>query len=191
MKQNIFEELSQVDCSKHVEKKGKFSYLSWTHAVSELLKRHPEATWDTKRFEGMPFMSTSAGVFVEVGVTVNGIERTQIHPVLNHQNKPIPQPSSFEIFTSIQRALVKAIALHGLGLYIYAGEDLPEQPEVSPLDNGQIKTIRDALGALQLTEDDLLQAGNFQVPLTQIHADKYENIMDWLNGQQQQEGMDK
>jgi hypothetical protein len=129
---NYFDELSKVDCSKHVEKKGKFSYLSWPFAVSELRKRHPEATWEVCRFNGAPFMETNAGVFVEVAVTVNGCTLSQIHPVLNSNNRPIAQPNAFEINTSIQRALVKAIALHGLGLFVYAGEDLPEGEEPAP-----------------------------------------------------------
>src|SRR6185437_6256533 len=122
-----FDALAAVDCSAYVEKKGKFTYLSWTFAVSELLKRHPSATWRTLETpEGWPYWQTEAGCFVKVGVTVDGIERVQIHPVLDGNNKTIAQPNAFQVNTSIQRALVKAIALHGLGLYIYAGEDLPE-----------------------------------------------------------------
>lgn len=122
---NYFTELSKVDCSRNIEKKGGFSYLSWPFAVQQLLNRHPDATWETKRFDGMPFMRTSCGYFVEVGVTVNGVERCQILPVLDNKNRPINEPNAFQINTSIQRCLVKAIALHGLGLHIYAGEDLP------------------------------------------------------------------
>jgi hypothetical protein len=73
----------------------------------------------------VPYMRTEAGYFVEVAVTVNNITRSQIHPVLDHRNQPLAKPSSFDINTAIQRCLAKAIALHGLGLYIYAGEDLP------------------------------------------------------------------
>lgn len=78
------------------------------------------------RFDGKPYLLCEAGVFVEVAVTVQGITLSQIHPVLDGRNRPIPEPTAFEINTSIQRCLVKAIALHGLGLYIYAGEDLPQ-----------------------------------------------------------------
>lgn len=122
---NYYADLSKIDVSEHIEKKGRFSYLSWAWAVDQLRKKHPEATWEVIRFDGMPYMKTDCGYFVEVAVTVNGITLSQIHPVLNNQNKPIAQPNAFEINTSIQRCLVKAIALHGLGLYIYAGEDLP------------------------------------------------------------------
>lgn len=127
---NYFAELNKIDVSKYVEKKGKFSYLSWTYAIQTLKKHHPDATWDIERDEkGQPFFKTEFGVFVEVSVTVNGITHSQIHPVLDNNNRPIEKPNAFQINTSIQRCLVKAIALHGLGLYIYAGEDLPELDE--------------------------------------------------------------
>lgn len=122
---NYFANLSQIDVSKHTETKGKFSYLSWPFAVETLGKIHPTATWEVVRHEGMPYLKTEFGVFVEVAVTIDGVIKGQIHPVLDNRNKPISSPNTFQINTSIQRALVKAIALHGLGLYIYAGEDLP------------------------------------------------------------------
>lgn len=122
---HYFTDLLGVNVNEHIEKKNGFSFLSWPFAVAELRKRHPDATWEVIRSEGKPFTETSAGCFVEVAVTVGGITLSQIHPVIDHRNKTIPQPTAFDINTSIQRALVKAIALHGLGLYIYAGEDLP------------------------------------------------------------------
>ncbi|KOS26583.1 hypothetical protein ADK18_18410 [Bacillus anthracis] len=126
---NYFAELASIDVSKHVEKKGRFSYLSWSWAVDQLLKKHPDATWQVVRFDGLPYMKTEVGYFVEVEVTVNNITRSQIHPVLDNYNKPIAKPTSFQINTSIQRCLAKAIALHGLGLYIYSGEDIPQDDE--------------------------------------------------------------
>ena len=140
---NYFTELDQVDVTKHIEKKGKFSYLSWAYAVRELKKRHPSATWIVHEYgeKGVPFVATECGYFVKVTVIVNDVEMTQVHPVLNHQNQPIPAPNSFQINTSIQRCLAKAIALHGLGLHLYAGEDLPPSP---PLDTKQ-QTILQSL----------------------------------------------
>lgn len=126
---NYFAELAIIDVSKHVEKKGRFSYLSWSWAVDQLLKKYPDATWQVVRFDGLPYMKTEVGYFVEVEVTVNNITRSQIHPVLDNYNKPIAKPTSFQINTSIQRCLAKAIALHGLGLYIYSGEDIPHDDE--------------------------------------------------------------
>lgn len=125
---NYFAALSAINVNEHVEKKGGFSYLSWPYAVAQLRLAEPTATWETRRFDGLPYLATEAGVFVEVAVTVQGVTLSQIHPVLDTRNRPIPQPTAFDINTSIQRCLVKAIALHGLGLYIYAGEDLPALP---------------------------------------------------------------
>ena len=123
---NTFRTLFQIDVAKHVEKKGQFSYLSWPFAVAQLRLADPHAHWEVRRFDGLPFLATDLGYFVEVAVTVNSITLSQIHPVLDGRNRPILAPTVFDINTSIQRCLVKAIALHGLGLSIYAGEDLAD-----------------------------------------------------------------
>ena len=122
---NIFRTLLQIDVSAHVEKKGQFAYLSWPYAVAQLRQADPSACWEVRRFDGLPYLATELGYFVEVAVTVAGVTLSQIHPVLDARNKPLLAPTPFDINTSIQRCLVKAIALHGLGLSIYAGEDLP------------------------------------------------------------------
>jgi hypothetical protein len=122
---NYFIELSKINVNEHVERKGQFSYLSWPFAVSQLRQFDPVATWHVQRFDGLPYLMTDLGVFVEVAVCVKGVSLSQIHPVLDSKNRPILAPTAFDINTSIQRCLVKAIALHGLGLYLYSGEDLP------------------------------------------------------------------
>ena len=135
---NYFLELSRINVNEHVERKGQFSYLSWPFAVSQLRQFDPVATWQVQRFDGLPYLMTDLGVFVEVSVCVKGVSLSQIHPVLDSKNRPILAPTAFDINTSIQRCLVKAIALHGLGLYLYSGEDLPlasDEPkaEVKPV----------------------------------------------------------
>jgi hypothetical protein len=90
-------------------------------------------------------METSTGFFVQVTVTVGGVARTQIHPVLDNRNKTLEKPNAFQINTSIQRCLAKAIALHGLGLYIFAGEDVPQ---VEPLNEKQLKQINNLIDSL-------------------------------------------
>ena len=134
---NYFARLNAINVSDHIEKKGGFSYLSWPYAVAQLRLADPTATWNVVRFNGLPYLATDAGVFVEVAVTVQGVTLSQIHPVLDGRNRPLLAPSSFDVNTSIQRALVKAIALHGLGLYIYAGEDLPVTPSESSAANDE------------------------------------------------------
>lgn len=131
--ENYFTRLNSINVTEHLEKKGSFAYLSWPFAVAQLREAEPTACWEVRRFDGLPYQKTELGYFVEVAVTVQGVTLSQIHPVLNADNLPIAQPTVFDINTSIQRCLVKAIALHGLGLGVYAGEDLPgarEQPQV-------------------------------------------------------------
>ncbi len=128
---SLFKTLNSVNVNDYTEKKGRFTYLSWTFAVKELLKVCPTAQWHVHEYKDIngnevPYMQSESGCYVRVTVIADGIERSQVHPVLNGYNKTVMKPNSFEINTSIQRCLTKAISLHGLGLYIYAGEDLPD-----------------------------------------------------------------
>ncbi|PEK75517.1 DUF1071 domain-containing protein [Bacillus toyonensis] len=192
--ENYFTTLSQIDCTEHIEKKGKFSYLSWAWAVKRLREVDPTATWNVKRFDGVPYLKTDCGYFVEVEVIVQGLPLCQIHPILNNQNKPITEPNSFDINTSIQRCLVKAIALHGLGLYIYAGEDLPEVPEkqISPQQIGAIKVNIKKLATLRKVDEDTIKAHLSISDIKELTFTQAEEILKksskWvLNAQKEQE----
>lgn len=177
MTESIFNRLYKTDVTKHIEKKGRFSYLSWAYAVKALREIDPEATWEIKKFgDGqVPFMETRCGFFVEVAVTVQGITLSQVHPVLDNNNKAVVEPNAFQINTSIQRCLVKAIALHGLGLHIYQGEDLPTEEGMTadrksqkttpkpknpsaPLSEKQGKMIGDKCKAKKISREQLLKA---------------------------------
>ena len=129
----LFEELSKLNVSDKTEKKGKFTYLSWTYAWSELKKRSPNAKVKVYHDENtnMPYFSSDAGVIVKVGVTVDDLEHISYLPCMDFSNKAkkADKVDMMDVNKAIQRATVKAIALHGLGLYIYAGEDLPEGEE--------------------------------------------------------------
>jgi len=174
-KTNYFTELDQVDITKHIEKKGNFSYLSWPYAVRELKKRHPEATWTVHEYgEGFPFIKTECGFFVKVTVTINGIDATQIHPVLDHKNKTINSPDAFQINTSIQRCLVKTIGLHGLGIHLYAGEDLPPSP---PIDGLQQKELLDLLTDRN-AEEGLVDTVRHQISIGQINQSNFLKAME-------------
>ncbi|HLS57445.1 MAG TPA: DUF1071 domain-containing protein [Zeimonas sp.] len=142
MSENYFAVLNRINVNEHVEKKGQFSYLSWPFAVTQLRLADPAATWEVRRFDGLPFLRSETGYFVEVAVTVQGVTLSQVHPVLDAKNRPIFEPTCFDINASIQRALVKAIALHGLGLYIYAGEDLPQGEEPEPAKPAELDDSR-------------------------------------------------
>ena len=125
-----FERLAAVNVNAHVEKKSGMSYLSWAWAWDYLLRLDGDASF----VYGEPSVFADGTVMVYCTVTAFGRARTAHLPVMDNRNKPIVGPSSFATNTAMQRALVKAIALHGLGLYLYAGEDLPlaETPEPVP-----------------------------------------------------------
>ena len=116
-------ELRKINVNEHTEKKGKFTYLSWAWAVDQLLQADPMASWDYQA--PMQFGDT---LMVFCSVTAFGKTMTAQLPVLNAQNKAIANPDAFAVNTAMQRCLAKAIALHGIGLYIYAGEDIPDEP---------------------------------------------------------------
>jgi hypothetical protein len=142
---NYFEELNEINVSDKVEKKSNLSYLSWAWAWAELKKKHPTAKKNVvKNDKGWLYHTDGRTCWVEVSVTVNEIEETEYLPIMDFRNQSIPadKVTSMNVNTSLQRAITKAIARHGLGLYIYAGEDLPESD--SPLDN---PTVMEALGA--------------------------------------------
>ncbi len=140
-----FERMAAIDCGPYIEKKNGLSYLSWAWAVDQLLRADPGASWsygDPVRFGDT--------MMVFCTVTAFGQPRTMQLPVMDHRNKAIANPDAFAINTAMQRCLVKAIALHGLGLYIYAGEDVPRNQDAAPaedvpdLDNAIVATLESA-----------------------------------------------
>ena len=104
MNDNYFARLAAINVNDHIEKKGQFSYLSWPFAVAQLRQADPTATWEVRRFDGLPFLRTETGYYVEVAVTVQGVTLSQIHPVLDAKNRPILEPTCFDVNASIQRA---------------------------------------------------------------------------------------
>ena len=179
-KKSTFEVLNAVNVNEFTEKKGNFTYLSWAWAVRELLKVDPKATWIVHEYPHgngetqSPYMRTGAGCFVKVTLTVDGIERTQIHPVLDNRNQTIDEPNAFQINTSIQRCLTKAIALHGLGLYIYAGEDLPVDDPLTPEEINMIVTTAKSIdksksnGIQQMLDDGSINRTNYAASLAKL-----------------------
>jgi hypothetical protein len=127
-------ELLKLNVNDHVEKKQNLSYLSWAWAWAEALKADPAASFEVKTFKQVvneawtevPYMAVNGTAMVWVTVTLFGKPMTCFLPVMDHRNKPITNPDAFQVNTAIMRCMTKGLALHGLGLYIYAGEDLPE-----------------------------------------------------------------
>lgn len=141
-----FERLAAVDCGRYIEKKNGLAYLSWAWAVDQLLRADPAASWSYG--EPRQFGET---MMVYCTVKAFGQERTMQLPVMDHKNKAIPNPDAFAVNTAMQRCLVKAIALHGLGLYVYAGEDVPrQQDEAAPAaDDAQNERLLNVLQELR------------------------------------------
>lgn len=129
---NYFKDLNAIDCSGKIEKKNGLSYLSWAFAWGEAKKYDPNANYTIyENADGWNYFTDGRTCWVKTGVTVNGIEHIEYLPVMDFRNKSIPLESvtSFDVNKTIQRSLTKAVARHGLGLYIYAGEDLPEESD--------------------------------------------------------------
>ena len=127
---NYFNDLYAVNVNGHTEKKNGLTYLSWAWAWGEIKKKHPDATYTVyENAEGWNYHTDGRTCWVKTGVTVNGIEHIEYLPVMDYKNKSISTENvtSFDVNKAIQRSLTKACARHGLGLYIYAGEDLPEE----------------------------------------------------------------
>lgn len=129
---NYFEELNKINVNDKTEGKGKFTYLSWAFAWAELKKKHPDATYTVyENAHGWNYHTDGRYAWVKTGVTVEGIEHIEYLPVMDFNNKSITvdKITSFDVNKTIQRSLTKAVARHGLGLYIYAGEDLPDESD--------------------------------------------------------------
>lgn len=134
--QTLFNQLNQKNVNDHVEKKNGLTYLAWSYAHQELKKIDPNYTVKTHDFPHpdipidnyfVPYLATPEGYFVQVSVTVKGHTETEWLPVLDFRNKSLAKGSAttFDINKAQKRCFVKAAALHGLGLYIYNGEEVP------------------------------------------------------------------
>lgn len=129
-----YSSLRKVNVNEHIEKKNGLSYLSWAWAVDTLLQNDSAATWTYG--EPVKFGET---LMVFCTVTAFGKNMTAQLPVMDYRNKAIPNPDAMSVNTAMQRCLAKAIALHGLGLYIYAGEDLPEEDSAKKPETPELK----------------------------------------------------
>ena len=129
-KLSVFETLNAINVNEHTEKKNGLTYLSWAWAWAEVKKHYPTAFYTIyENAQGMNYHTDGRTCWVKTGVTIEGLEHIEYLPVMDFRNASIPadKVTSFDVNKAIQRSLTKAVARHGLGLYIYAGEDLPEQ----------------------------------------------------------------
>lgn len=127
---SVFKTLNAINVNEHVEQKNGLTYLSWAWAWAKVKELYPDATYTVyENKDGWNYHSDGKTCWVKTGVTINGLEHIEMLPVMDYRNSSIPadKVTSFDVNKAIQRSLTKACARHGLGLYIYAGEDLPEE----------------------------------------------------------------
>lgn len=132
-KKNVFETLSAINVSGKTEKKNSLTYLSWAYAWGEVKKLYPNATYkvyerEDPQFGPINYFTDGRTAWVKVGVTIEGLEHVEMLPIMDYRNKAIPldKVTSCDVNKTIQRAITKASARHGLGLYVYAREDYPD-----------------------------------------------------------------
>jgi len=126
----VFKKLNSVNVNEHTEKKDGLTYLSWAWAWAEVKKLFPQANYKIYENEsGWNYHTDQRTGWVKTGVTIEGLEHIEYLPIMGFKNKSIviDNITSFDVNKAIQRSLTKAVARHGLGLYIYAGEDLPQE----------------------------------------------------------------
>ena len=141
---NYFSKLNSINCNDKTEKKNGLTYLAWAYAWGEVKKLFPDATYTIYENANGWFYHTDGNTcWVKTGVTINGIEHIEYLPVMDYKNRSIPveQVTSFDVNKAIQRSLTKAVARHGLGLYIYAGEDLPDEGEQQEVQSQPSKAV--------------------------------------------------
>jgi hypothetical protein len=128
-----FKDLRTINVNQHIEKKGNLSYLSWAWAVDTLLQEDPTAHWE---FHEPTFFGET--VMVRCTVYALGKSMTMHLPVMDHKNNAVKSPDARKVSDAMMRCLAKCIATFGIGLYIYAGEDVPSEGEPEPVDLGPI-----------------------------------------------------
>ena len=208
VKKSVFETLNAVNCNEHTEKKNGLTYLSWAWAWAEVKKRYPLSYYKIYEDEnGRPYFTDGRTCWVKTGVVVApaseaaaqgyGIEHIEYLPVMDYNNRSIPleKVTSMDVNKSIQRSLTKACARHGLGLYIYAGEDLPEgEPEKAtetPVEKP--KTTRTKKTS---TKEEKAPQEPVSAPAKKVVTDQnIKKIVDWVcavpEGEQRNERMKK
>lgn len=141
---SVFQTLNEVSFGENVEQKNNFSYLSWAHAWTYLKKLYPDAQRIVYEHDhtGLNYFSDGTTGYVKVGVVVQGLEHIDYLPIMDYRNQSIPlaKITSSDVNKSIQRSTAKAIAMHGLGIQLWTGEDIPDMVMESPIKPQPIST---------------------------------------------------
>lgn len=180
-------ELLKINVNDHVEKKNNLSYLSWAWAWAEVLKYDPAATWVVHQYgppgNEQPCMWIGDTAMVHTSVTIKGLRRECLLPVMDNRNNAVKSPDARKISDAIMRCMTKAIAMHGLGLYIYAGEDLPQDDASPKNDVGasiraiQSATTLEALTAFWGAEVAKFHAGSAEYKLLKAAATSHKESL--------------
>ena len=184
-KKSIFETLFEINVNERVEKKNGLSYLSWPYAWAEVKKLYLNATYTVYETEnGCIYFTDGKTCWVKTGVTIDDLEHIEYLPVMDYRNKSIllENVTSFDVNKSIQRSLTKALARHGLGLYINAGEDLPEieTERITQKDAAILKNMvnkMDSEGAIYSMILKRYEVKNFK----ELSLKQYQDILSGLN----------
>ena len=175
---NYFTTLNQINVQDKIEKKNGLSYLSWAYAWGELKKLHPTATYTVyENKDGWNYHTDGKTAWVKTGVTVEGIEHIEYLPVMDYRNKSIEldKITSFDVNKTIQRSLTKAVARHGLGLYVYAGEDLPENAE-DVLSHVEVKEVINIPKQEKLSLKEQIKACKSKEELQEVYQSNKREI---------------
>lgn len=185
--ESVFKKLSEIDISSMVRQKGQFWYMPWSNAVREVAKNYPDFYWDFTTYgeHGLPYLKTDLGYFVECSVVIEGKCRKQMMPVLDFKNQTNMSPKANDINKAQMRALAKAISLHGLGLDLWAGEDLigwgEESQTVDKINQQQhdqlFTLLCDELGNYTEKGAKIAKAYNFEL-ISDIDVSKFDEVLE-------------
>ena len=183
---NYFEELNSLNVNEYTEEREGLTYLTWSYAIQEVLKKYPNMDYKIKKFgeQQLPYVyDKETGYMVFTEVTLEGITREMWLPVMDSKNKAMKsepytyetkkgqktvEPATmFDINKTIMRCLVKNLAMFGLGLYIYSGEDLPEVEAKAKVTEEQIEKIK-----------ELVSEESIPNMLTYYKIDKIEDMLE-------------
>jgi hypothetical protein len=181
----VWKNLSAINVSEHIEKKGNLSYLSWTWAYSQLLDVYPNSFYEFSENTVYPDGSVEVHCTVTVVCSTNSeksVSRSMWLPVMDNRNNAVINPNARQVSDTKMRCLVKCIAMHGLGIYIYAGEDLPQAEAAElkkPLTEDQVDNLVDLMEASETEYDSFTR--HFKVnSLSEMTAGQYQNAVSIL-----------
>lgn len=187
---SIFSKLNSINVNDKTEKKNGLTYLSWAWAWGEVKKLYPDATY-TIYENTLPngyivnYFTDGRTSYVKTGVTINNLEHIEELPVMDYRNKSIllENMTSFDVNKTIQRSLTKALARHGLGLYIYAGEDLPEDEKDNEqekvIDKTKVQALNKSIENAGITDEvvELILSGYGYTSTSEIKVKDYQQII--------------